>query len=144
MVPVSTLAVRSGHNEHMVQKLIEQVVAWAASNAGVEAVVLVGSHARGEARPDSDVDLVLLTTRSQELLDDPEWAQRFGNVQSTAREDWGRVQSLRVIYESGLEVEFGLALPDWATAPDAGTIEVVEQGLRVLWDPQGLFGKRFG
>jgi uncharacterized protein len=40
--------------------LIDRLASWAAQRADLRAVVLVGSHARGEARPESDVDLVLL------------------------------------------------------------------------------------
>ena len=43
-----------------VERLLRQVVAWAAEQDEVQAVVLVGSYARGDARADSDVDLVLL------------------------------------------------------------------------------------
>jgi hypothetical protein len=60
-------------------------------------------------------------------------------VKAAELEAWGRVTSLRVWYEDGLEVEFSLATPDWATSPDDGTRRVVSDGLRVLWDPNGLF-----
>ena len=122
----------------MVEDILAAVKRWARDTRGVKALVLVGSHARGEAGPDSDVDLVLLTSRPQELTTNHDWVEQFGDVTRIAREDWGRVQSLRVFYESGLEVEFGLTLPDWATAPDEGTLDVVRKGLRVFWDPTGL------
>ncbi len=42
------------------REIVDSLVADLASIAGIEAVVLGGSHARGRARPDSDVDLGLL------------------------------------------------------------------------------------
>ena len=44
----------------LVFAFIETVRRWAASVPAVRAVALVGSHASGRARPDSDVDLVVL------------------------------------------------------------------------------------
>lgn len=123
----------------MIQQLLRDLREWARSEPRIAAVALVGSHARGEARPDSDVDLVLLCAQAEALLRERDWPARFGTVRSAAREDWGRVTSLRVVYTSGLEVEFGIAAPDWATCPDTGTRRVVGGGLVVVWDPNGLF-----
>ena len=121
------------------QGLLRELRAWAESAEAVAAVALVGSHARGDARPDSDADLVVLSSSPARLLEDREWTARFGVVKASALEDWGRVTSLGVWYEDGLEAEFRLATPDWETRPDEGTRRVVSDGLRVLWDPNGLF-----
>lgn len=119
---------------------LREVREWAESDESVAAVGLVGSHARGDARPDSDVDLLVLSSSPTQLLENRGWTSRFGVVKAAEVEDWGRVTSLRVWYESGLEVECGFATLDWATSPDDGTRRVVSDGLRVLWDPNGLFG----
>jgi predicted nucleotidyltransferase len=122
----------------VIESLLRDVRAWASSESLVEAVALVGSHARGDARPDSDVDLVLLSSEPEALLREREWLTRFGVVESVVSEDWGRVTSLRVFYANGVEVEFGVAGPDWAADPDEGTRRVVEDGFAVVWDPRGL------
>jgi len=44
----------------------------------IATVALVGSHARGEARPDSDVDLVLVCADPDEALFDRSWMVGFG------------------------------------------------------------------
>jgi hypothetical protein len=45
------------------------------------------------------------------------------------------VQSLRVFYRNGLEVEFGLTDPAWAALPlDEGTRQVIAGGMRVLFE----------
>jgi len=72
-------------------------------------------------------------------LEDRGWTTRFGVVEAAEVEDWGRVTSLLLRYESGMEVEFGLANLDRATSADDGTRRVVSNGLRVLWDPNGFF-----
>lgn len=118
--------------------LLDAVVSWAGDRPSVRGVALVGSYARGDARPDSDVDLMLLVTRPGDLLRAPVWLGDFGRVVSVVEEDWGEVTSLRVVYEHGLEVEFGLTTPAWARLPvDVGTRRVVEDGLAVLYDPDG-------
>jgi predicted nucleotidyltransferase len=121
---------------------LQRVARWAQGERDVRAVGLVGSHARGAARADSDVDLVLLAHAPERFLDDVAWTRAFGHPLRSARESWGRVTSLRVRYEGGVEVEFGWAEPGWAALPpDEGTRRVVQAGLRVVWDPDGLLAR---
>ena len=42
---------------------LTEVVAWASKQDSVIGVSLVGSYAHGQARPDSDVDLVILSNK---------------------------------------------------------------------------------
>lgn len=119
----------------VVEEFLTRVADWALTRSDILAVALVGSYARGTARRDSDVDLVVLTTAPLKYAADVDWARRLGSVANHAIEHWGRVTSVRVWYESGLEVEFGFATPGWVSAPlDEGTRRVVAGGLRVLMD----------
>jgi predicted nucleotidyltransferase len=122
----------------MLDELLERVLRWATERPDVRAVVLVGSHARGAARPDSDVDLVLLVERPRDLIADTAWLGAFGAVERREIERWGRVVSVRAWYAGGAEAEFGLATPDWATRPDDGTRRVLGDGARVLLDHDGV------
>lgn len=125
-----------------VSDLLHQVITWVQSQPSITGVALVGSHARGTAGPDSDVDLVLLCASPQTFVDDPTWIQRFGAALTCQVENWGLLTSLRVRYHHGLEVEFGLTTPQWAAVPvDAGTRRVVADRVRLLWDPQGALGR---
>jgi predicted nucleotidyltransferase len=116
----------------------------------VRALLVVGSVARGDARPDSDVDVVLLATEPERYLGRIDWVRTFGATRHTEIEDYGRLVSIRAVYRSGLEVEFGIAAPDWAEAPfDPGTEEVARGGIVVLLDRDGhatalarAFGRR--
>ncbi len=121
-----------------VAEILSGVRSWATSQAGVVGVALVGSRARGEARPDSDVDLVLLCEAPEHFLRDTSWVRGFGEVTAIQVEQWGRVTSLRVHYTDGIEVEFGLTTSEWAEIPaDPGTRTVVATGMRVLFDREG-------
>ena len=57
-------------------------------------------------------------------------------------EDWGLVTSLRVYYEDGLEVEYGLTSSEWAEEPiDEGTYRVIRDGMGIYSDREGLLGR---
>jgi predicted nucleotidyltransferase len=71
---------------------------WVVSKRLVEGAILVGSHARGEARQDSDIGLVLLYTEYESYLEDVSWINDFGKPVSVRLEDYGKLTSVRVFY----------------------------------------------
>jgi hypothetical protein len=116
-------------------RFLTALVEWAETRDAITGLLLVGSHARGQARPDSDVDVVILVRDPERYLADVTFVQRFGSATRIEREDWGRVTSLRAWYADGLEVEFSLTDPGWAALPpDPGTAQVVSDGARILFD----------
>jgi len=133
----------------MIDRLLAQLNQWASLQSQILAVALVGSHARhpthpkGTARADSDIDIMLICTEPTKYLTDTSWLSEFGEVKSAEQEDWGLVQSLRVCFVDGQEVEFGFTTQEWVnTNPvDTGTIRVIRDGARVIHDPHGLLEK---
>ena len=124
----------------MIQTFLDQFIDWAKLQPDIKAVALVGSHARGAASPDSDIDLVILADDPIGYIANQSWARRFGLIERHRIEDWGKVTSLRVWYEGGPEVEFGFSAIDWANKPlDKGTRKVIDEGIVILYDPQALF-----
>lgn len=118
--------------------LLHQIKEWAQGNDNVRSVLLVGSHARGEARPDSDLDLILMCNNPFELLEDVSWINDFGKLSKHRIEDWGIVQSIRTFYTDGTEIEFNVTSPKWAALPiDSGTEEVLRGGARIILDKDG-------
>lgn len=125
-----------------IRNFLDPFVNWAAAQPDVQALALVGSYARGEARDDSDIDLVLLTNRPQKYLEDLKWIDRFGLVEKYQTEDYGKLISIRVWYQNGSEVEYGITTPDWGVAPlDAGTQEVIRGGMSVLFERGNLLSQ---
>jgi predicted nucleotidyltransferase len=125
-----------------VDRLLRDVVGWAAAQEQVRAVLLVGSWARGDARDDSDVDLVLLVDDPTSFIRSLGWAAAFGQAERLQKERWGKVTSVRAWYAGGLEVEFALASADWARQPlDPGTLRVLEDGFRPVYDPQHMLSQ---
>ncbi len=121
---------------------LAQVTQWAGEEEGILAVGLVGSYARGTAKPTSDIDLVLLARQPQVFLSDTGWLARFGAVERFQVEDYGMLTSLRAWFSDGKEVEFGFSGPAWAALPlDAGTRRVVTDGLRVLFEREPLLSR---
>lgn len=115
-----------------------RVARWAAARTDVAGLLLVGSCARGTARADSDIDLVLLTEDGSRY-DGDDWARDLGLRMSVRTRSWGAVLERRFAAPSGLEVEFGIAAPSWAADDpvDPGTRRVVTDGALVLHDPTG-------
>ncbi len=126
----------------MSEPFLRAVRDWAAAQPDLLAVLLVGSVARGAARPDSDIDLILICEHPERYQTDDRWLAHFGRPARVAHEDWGWVQSTRVFYEGGPEVEFGITFARWAGVEplDEGTRRVVADGARILYDPHGLLG----
>lgn len=122
-----------------VAQFLNDFTEWAAAQPTIAAVALVGSHARGAATAASDIDLVLLVHGPRQYLDDTHWAERFGAIRQRQVEDYGKVTSLRVWYQDGREVEYGLTDETWAALPlDAGTARVIGDGMRVLFERRPL------
>jgi uncharacterized protein len=120
------------------QRFLEQLQRWASENEDVRALVLVGSFAHGEARPDSDLDVVLLTKNQHSYLGNTAWTSAFGRVSRVELEPYGTVTSVRAFYDDGFEIEFSIAPADWAAKPfDAGTEGVARRGIVVLFDRDG-------
>ena len=127
-----------------IRDLLDLWVIWASARADVQALGLVGSYARGRAREDSDIDLVILTEQPEKYLTDIEWTKEFGVVEKHQTEDYGKLTSLRVWYENGPEVEYGISTPDWAAVPiDPGTQQVIEDGLVVLFERGKLLSQHY-
>jgi hypothetical protein len=120
--------------------LLELVQRWAVDRPELRAVALVGSWARDAPRSDSDVDLLLLTDNPAAYLDEEQWAKALGATALVRTRQWGVVTERRVALASGLEIEFGVTSPAWAsTNPlDEGTGQAVSDGLVVLHDPDRL------
>jgi hypothetical protein len=116
-------------------RFLERLVAWAKTQPGLLGAALVGSHARGTATAESDVDVLLLFRDPRPYVERPDWASQFGEPLQIIQEDWGKVTSVRVFYSDGLEVEYGMSDAGWGSDPqDEGDARVVADGLIVLYE----------
>ena len=118
---------------------LEDFMRWSKKRRDIRALALVGSYARETAKETSDIDLVIITEKPEAYLTDTEWVRIFGRAIAQKVEDYGKLTSLRVWYESGLEVEYGFTTREWAKIPlDKGTRKVIDDGMRVLFEKEVL------
>lgn len=142
---MAEFAVNYGTNNIRMKKLnqaidfIEDFMRWSKRRRDIRAVALVGSYAREVATASSDVDLVIIAENPDEYLSNADWTRVFGKAITKEIEEYGKLTSLRVWYENGLEVEYGFTTRDWAMIPpDEGTRQVIDDGLRVLFEKEVL------
>jgi predicted nucleotidyltransferase len=118
---------------------IEDFMRWSSRRKDVRALGLVGSYARDLNQDATDVDLVIIVEDPKKYLTETEWIRGFGVVIAKEIEEYGKLTSLRVWYESGLEIEYGFTTRDWIKAPlEKGTKKIINDGLRVLFEKEAL------
>jgi predicted nucleotidyltransferase len=137
--PAHDSATLSPERAAEIEDVIHRVTRWAAERDHVVSLLLVGSCARNAARPDSDIDLVLLT-RDITQYANIAWADELALGDLIRTQSWGPITEQRFATTTGLEVEIGIGSPDWASINpiDPGTHRVVTDGARVLHDPTGI------
>lgn len=120
---------------------IKQVESWSASDASILGVLLVGSHARGTATEDSDIDLVIICEIPQKYCANSGWITKiFGEAKIGNLEDWGLVKSWRAHFRNELEAEFGLTSTKWCSETEIalGTGKVVSDGALIVFERNRL------
>ena len=128
--------------------ILAPITAWAGSRPDILGLAVVGSVARGNARPDSDTDVVLLVTEPQAFRRDRQWLADIGFGHGSRIKGWhdaryGAAWSRHVSLEPTGEIEFTFCARSWAaTDPvDPGTAMVLAGGCKVLLDKNGLFDR---
>jgi len=112
---------------------------WAATEAGIHAIGLIGSYAHTTATEVSDVDLIVVVSSPNIYLKYRQWTWLFGNVVREQTELYGRCTSLRVWYDEGMEVEYGFVDESWAALPvDDETRKIISDGMKVMFERQPL------
>jgi hypothetical protein len=125
-------------------RVANAVADWASAQADIRGLTIIGSHARGAARPDSDIDLTALALDPKAFKADTVWPHAIAwpgmRLINWADESYGVVWSRRIRFEPSCEVELSFGPLSWAALNpvDLGTRRIVLDGFRVLYDPDGL------
>ncbi|MBN1978047.1 MAG: aminoglycoside 6-adenylyltransferase [Anaerolineae bacterium] len=92
------------------EQLIARFVAWAETQAGIRAALIVGSRAREDRPADewSDLDVILLVAEPERYLAKTDWLENIGHPWITfiERTGTGDEKEHRVLFEGGLDVDF--------------------------------------
>ncbi|HXA24995.1 MAG TPA: nucleotidyltransferase domain-containing protein [Acetobacteraceae bacterium] len=132
------------------ERIIQIIADWATAQPTIQAVALVGSHARGSAGLDSDIDLVLIVTDPHAFRAETAWLDTIGwnavgaRPQKWQDEDYGELWSRRLWLEKNHgEIEFGFAAPSWADVNplDPGTRSVIAGGCRILYNSRKILSR---
>jgi uncharacterized protein len=137
----------SDHHQRT-EKILGVVADWAGRTAVIRGIALAGSRARGEVRPDSDVDLIVLTPdpgafRDSSWVASIAWSE-IGEVTSSWQDQtYGVAWSRHLRLAPDFEVEFCFAAISWADIDpiDPGTLRVVSDGCCILYDPDGSLSR---
>src|SRR4051794_39508591 len=107
--------------------ILSAFAAWAPGRDDVLAVGLVGSWARGAAREDSDVDVVVVSTDPERRANAADWPSGLPPFETMRRRRWGMLLECRLALAASTELEVGVVPERWADAaePDPGTQRVV-------------------
>ncbi len=139
-------------NNYLINTILEKAVNWAETRSEILALALVGSYARGEAKPDSDIDLMVITPNTDFFRSNHQWMHQINwesiNYQILKWNDaeYGVVWSRHIYLDSltkdltHIKVEISFGLPTWASVNpiDSGTFSVVSRGCQILYDSQGI------
>ena len=124
----------------MTEISINKINQWGTENTDIKSIIIVGSYAKGTNKATSDIDLIIITTNKDEMLNNQNFIELFGEVERTQTEYYGACTSVRVWYKNGPEVEFGLVTPDWIAQPlDKGTYIVLSDGYNIIIDKNKYF-----
>jgi predicted nucleotidyltransferase len=81
-------------NNIEIDDFTEKLRLWSSEQPEIQATAIIGSWARGTARADSDIDIIVIAQEPAILLDNNIWLERFGKIDEFVREDWGLVHAL--------------------------------------------------
>ncbi|MDF2606858.1 MAG: Nucleotidyltransferase domain [Bacillales bacterium] len=113
---------------------------WAEQQSHIKGVAIVGSFARGDFHSNSDVDLTIISTNKVHTLESIKKDFIFCGIHNFALEEWGILTSLRILYDNGVEVEYGVVTDQWVNEPlDEGTKNVVKNGFKIICEEENIF-----
>lgn len=123
--------------------LTEAIANWVQTQPTIKALGLAGSWAAERARPDSDLDLLILANNRQKYRENQVWLSDLllpepFRVVSHRSADYGSVWSCHALLQPDAQLELSFAGLEWAlTDPiDVGTRLVVSNGFRVIVDKE--------
>jgi len=119
---------------------------WVARTENLRALALLGSWARDEATPQSDLDLLVLAMKPGRYCGERPPLAAIGlagagyQLINRQRVQYGVVTSQVLTLDPEAELELSFAGREWAelAGTDPGTASVIRRGFRILVDKDGM------
>jgi predicted nucleotidyltransferase len=135
-----------------VNAVMAVVADWAIERDDIGAMAMLGSWVRGNPRPDSDLDLLLLSDLAPDYQRCGMWLTEIDfqsagfRLRSNESAIYGVVWSHHVYLLPAAEVELTFAKCSWSnTDPiDTGTRVIVKDAFRIIFDRDGILAKLVG
>ncbi len=123
-------------------KLLYDFVSWAGEQPHIAGIALVGPCADDENEEDSDLSFLIISDKKTKTLEAILHQFQFDLMEQATREEWGLLTSLRIVYASGIEAEYGVAGEEWLQLPmDQAMGDTVMKGFKVIWEREEMFGQ---
>jgi predicted nucleotidyltransferase len=126
-------------------RLIATICALVEDRDDMRAMAVCGSWARGNPRPDSDLDVLIIADDLAPLRRSDKWIRELKIADAGFRylvheiAEYGVVWSVHIHLEPEAELELTLAEENWASVKpiDPGTRQVVTDAFKILVDKDG-------
>lgn len=126
----------------MIQRVVE-------ARNDLRALAVCGSWARGNPRPDSDLDMLIVAEDAAQWRDEHNWVSRLAYKQarfayrSHTTATYGDVWSAHIRLEPDAELELTFASTAWACVDpvDPGTRKVVSDSFKIVVDKDGRLAR---
>ncbi len=124
---------------HQLSELKKTAIKLGKNDNLILCILLVGSYARNEQRPDSDIDFVIISKDKTKMINTYEWINIIGKTESEVKiEYYGEITSLRANCK-GYEYEIGIGSEKWIELPlDSGTRKVLEDRYIVMYEKDNV------
>ncbi|WP_138751433.1 hypothetical protein [Paenibacillus sinopodophylli] len=121
-------------------KLMYAFVEWAGKQTYVDGIALIGLCADDENEEDSNLSFLLITDKKQKLAEAILHQFSFESLEQASVEEYNKLTSIKVVYESGIEADYGIANEDWLQMPLGNELGAsLAMGFKVIWETDELF-----
>lgn len=120
-------------------KLMYDFVNWAGEQSHIEGIALVGPCADEENEEDSNLSFLIITPKKKKTLE-AILQLPFEPIEQATQEEYGLLTSIKVVYASGMETDYGVTGEEWLQMPlEDGLGAALISGFKVIWESEELF-----
>jgi hypothetical protein len=121
-------------------KLMYDFVKWAGGQSHIAGIALVGPCADDESEEDSNLSFLIVSDKKQKTVEAILYQFQYDAIEQATKEEYALLTSLKVVYASGLEADFGVADSEWLRRPlEQGLGDLLVQGFKVIWEREEMF-----